>query len=94
MDTGLPAYAYGGFLGSDNSLTVDKLKEYVSEGKITYFLVSGDGGMGGNSELTSYVKENATLIAPSEYGGSSSNQNQKGGPGSQSGSLYCFNKVS
>ncbi|OOM11143.1 undecaprenyl phosphate-alpha-4-amino-4-deoxy-L-arabinose arabinosyl transferase [Clostridium saccharobutylicum] len=94
MDTDLPAYAYGGFLGSDNSLTVDKLKEYVSEGKVTYFLVSGDGGMDGNSELTSYVKENATLIDPSEYGGSSSNQNQKGGPGGQSGSLYCFNKVS
>ena len=50
--------------------------------------------MGGNSELTSYVKENATLIDPSEYGGSSSKQNQKGGPGGQSGSLYCFNKVS
>lgn len=94
MDTGLPAYAYGGFLGSDNSLTVDKLKEYVSEGKVTYFLVSGDGGMGGNSELTSYVKENATLIDPSEYGGSSSQQDQKGGPGAQSGSLYCFNKIS
>ena len=27
IDTGLPSYAYGGFLGSDNSLTLDKLKE-------------------------------------------------------------------
>lgn len=95
IDTGLPAYAYGGFLGSDNSLTVEKLKEYVDEGKITYFLVSG-GGMGGNSEsdVISYVKENATLIDPAEYGQSSDNNSQKGGPGGGNSSLYYFNKAS
>lgn len=95
IDTGLPAYAYGGFLGSDNSLTVEKLKEYVDEGKITYFLVSG-GGMGGNSgsDVISYVKENATLINPTEYGQSSDNNSQKGGPGGGNNSLYYFNKAS
>ena len=97
MDTDLPAYSYGGFLGSDNSLTLEKLKEYVNEDKITYFLVS-DGGMGGNSDLISYVKENATLIDPTEYGEASTKQDnsnsQKGGPGGNSSSLYCFNKVS
>ena len=99
IDTGLPAYAYGGFLGSDNSLTLDKLKEYVNEGKITYFLVSGQG-MGGNgsSDLISYVKENATLVDPTEYGEISTKQgnntSQKGGPGGGSSSLYYFNKVS
>jgi len=110
MDTGLPAYSYGGFLGSDNSLTLDKLKEYVSEGKITYFLASG-GGMNGNesSDLISYVKENATLINPAEYGETSivtdknisvqkddSNSAQRGGqgPGGKSSSLYYFNALS
>jgi 4-amino-4-deoxy-L-arabinose transferase-like glycosyltransferase len=94
MDTGLSAYGYGGFLGSDNSLTLDKLKEYVAEGKIRYFFVS-EQGMGGNSnsDLISYIKENATLIDPSEYGQSSNanNSTQKGGPGGGNDPLYYFN---
>ncbi|MCX7714875.1 MAG: glycosyltransferase family 39 protein [Clostridia bacterium] len=104
IDTGLPAYAYGGFMGKDNSLTLDKLKEYVAEGKITYFLVSnggmgtpggGENGSGGNS-ITEYVKANARFIDPSEYNGTSSS-NMKGGVeeiGKQGfetgGSLYLF----
>ena len=55
--------------------------------------------MGGNSnsDLMSYVKENATLIDPAEYGETSASQNnnsQKGGPGGKSSSLYYFNKTS
>ncbi|MCR4944471.1 MAG: glycosyltransferase family 39 protein [Clostridium sp.] len=65
IDTGLPSYAYGGFLGSDNSLTLDKLKEYVEEGKITYFLISDQDKEA--SEITDYVKEHATLVDMSEY---------------------------
>ena len=69
INTGLPAYAYGGFLGYDNSLTLDTLKKYVTEGKITYFLVSNQNkNSGQDSDLTSYVKENAKLIDPIEYG--------------------------
>jgi aryl-alcohol dehydrogenase-like predicted oxidoreductase len=44
--TGLPAVAYGGFLGTDNALTLAQLKQLVKEGKITYFLVSSEGGHG------------------------------------------------
>lgn len=107
VDTGLPAYAYGGFLGSDNSLTVEKLKEYVANGKITYFLISDQGmGRDSNSELISYVKENATLIDPSEYGQSavsinsdqqkSNNTSRENniGFGGGNNSLYYFNHVS
>lgn len=68
VDTGLPAVAYGGFLGSDNAITLDRLKELVSEGKVTCFMISGQNG-NINSELTAYVKQNATLIKPSEYQG-------------------------
>lgn len=71
VDTGLPCYAYGGFLGNDNSMTVEKLKQLVKEGKVTYFLVSGQGGVGGSDDITSYVEENAQKIDASEYGGSS-----------------------
>lgn len=76
INTGLPAYAYGGFSGSDKSLTLDKLKKYISDGKITYFLVSNRSN---NSDIINYVKENATLIDPSEYESNSSNK-----------SLYLF----
>lgn len=90
IDTGLPVYAYGGFLGSDNSLTLEKLKELVNEGKIKYFLISAEGGPGNSSsEIESYVKENATLIDPSEYGGQSLNEkNDRMSP--NGGTLYCF----
>lgn len=70
VDTGLPAAAYGGFRGSDNAITLDRLKELVSEGKITYFMITGQNGRV-NSELAAYVKQNATLIEPSEYLGTS-----------------------
>lgn len=102
IDTGLPAVAYGGFLGSDNSLSLSKLKELVKEGKITYFLVSGNSGRSSNSELISYVEKNATLVSPSEYSGTSSSTSSNSGTTSKtfsssamgnmskSASLYCF----
>ncbi|MGX8702102.1 mannosyltransferase YkcB-related protein, partial [Caproiciproducens sp.] len=65
------------------------LKQLVSEGKVTYFLVSEQSGMarGSNSEITSYVKENAVLVDPSEYGGDTGSS----ASGTQSSySLYCF----
>jgi 4-amino-4-deoxy-L-arabinose transferase-like glycosyltransferase len=86
INTGLPCYAYGGFLGSDNSLTVDQLKALVSQGKVTYFLLSSQNGSG-NSEITTYVKENAVLVDESEYSSPNSNVGQIGG---QSGKLYLF----
>ena len=84
VDTGLPAVAYGGFLGSDKAWTLAQFKQLVAEGKITYVLVSGEGGMGGesdSSEIASYVKSSAKLVDASKYGGSSN---------AQSGSLYLF----
>lgn len=66
ISTGLPVYAYGGFLGTDNTLTVDKLKKYVAEGKVTYFLLSNED-FRSNSEITEYVKKYAKLVDKSEY---------------------------
>jgi len=78
VDTGLPAVAYGGFLGSDNAMTLDRLKELAAAGTVTYFLVTSGGG--GGSELVSYVQQNAALVDSSEYGAS----------GSSAGRLYRF----
>ncbi|WP_457942313.1 glycosyltransferase family 39 protein [Caproiciproducens sp. LBM24188] len=92
IDTGLPCYAYGGFLGTDNSLSLEKLKLYVSEGKITYFFISSEmGGGSRNSEVINYVKENAVLIDESEYRSQvSSNVQRPGMGGMTKGSLYKF----
>ena len=86
IDTGFPCYAYGGFLGSDNLLTVNKLKTLVAQGKITYFLLSSQNGSG-SSEIETYVKENAALVDSSEYSSKASNVGQMGG---QNGTLYLF----
>ncbi|MCH4239966.1 MAG: glycosyltransferase family 39 protein [Oscillospiraceae bacterium] len=88
IGTGLPCYAYGGFLGSDNSLTVERLKALVAEGKVTYFLLSEQNGGpngGSSSSLTSYVEQNAKKIDPSKYSSSSTN-------GHSAGTLYQFTK--
>jgi 4-amino-4-deoxy-L-arabinose transferase-like glycosyltransferase len=72
IDTGLPAVAYGGFLGWDGAISLDELKVLVDEGVVTYFLVPSSMMGRSTSELTSYAAENARLIPASEYGGSSS----------------------
>ena len=84
IDTGLPVYAYGGFLGSDNSLDLNTLKKLVDDDKITYFLVSSQTAA--NSEIISYVKNNAALIDPTEYGGNSTGVDRQG----TGAALYLF----
>ena len=69
INTGLPAYAYGGFLGTCETLTIDKLEEYIKQNKITYFLISYDDmNETKPSDIVSYVKKNGKLINPMEYG--------------------------
>lgn len=67
VDTGLPAVAYGGFLGTDGAITLAEFKELVAEGKITYVLITSTAA-DQYAEITQYVEENATLIDPSAYG--------------------------
>lgn len=73
VDTGLPAVAYGGFLS-----------------KVTYFLLSDSSGAGmsSNSEITAYVKANATLIDASAYDGSPASGSSANGL--SGASLYLF----
>ncbi|WP_413777975.1 ArnT family glycosyltransferase [Caproicibacterium sp. XB1] len=92
IDTGLPCYAYGGFLGSDNSLTVSRLKELVAEGKITYFLVSEQGGPNSSSsDLITYVEQHATKVDSSAYSSSGNSDNSGSSFGGRTGgTLYLF----
>ena len=91
VDTGLPAVAYGGFLGNDNALTLMQFKQLVKEGKISYVLISSQNGT--NSEIASYVKQNATLIDSSAYGVSGASYNTAS-YGNQSGAFKYASRSS
>ncbi|MFI6776594.1 ArnT family glycosyltransferase [Nocardia sp. NPDC050412] len=70
LATELPVMPLGGFNGSDPSPTLDQFKQYVADGKIHYFIGSGnrggaDGGSGfgrsgTSSEISKWVEENFT----------------------------------
>ncbi|MGQ4382235.1 ArnT family glycosyltransferase [Streptomyces sp. SAS_270] len=64
LSTGDPVMSIGGFNGTDPSPTLAQFKEYVTDGRIHYFISSGSGGgMGGSSsgtssQITSWVEAN------------------------------------
>ncbi|WP_433239753.1 glycosyltransferase family 39 protein [Streptosporangium sp. CA-135522] len=92
LSTRLPVIAMGGFTGGDPAMTVDRLKELISSGRLRYLLPGGgrggpSGGFAGGSEVSAWVQANCTVVAPSEYGGSDGDSG--GGSGGDSGrSLY------
>ena len=80
IKTGESVMAIGGFLGSDNSITLDQFKELVVKGEVRYVMTGGNkgGGNGGGSgsessltEIMNWVAQNGTAVSASEYGGSS-----------------------
>lgn len=75
LQTGRAAIAMGGFTGSDPAMTVEKLRRLVADGELRYIVVGGGmGGPGGrgDADVTAWVRENGTLVRPSEYGGTAS----------------------
>ncbi|MEU0434572.1 glycosyltransferase family 39 protein [Streptomyces sp. NPDC006290] len=74
LSTHKPVISMFGFTGSDNGMTVAKLKELVKKGELHYIQVGGGGmggGMGGgnsaSSAVTAWVQKNATAVKESEY---------------------------
>ncbi|MFD8967745.1 ArnT family glycosyltransferase [Streptomyces sp. NPDC059568] len=57
LATEKPVMAIGGFNGSDPSPTLAQFKQYVTDGKIHYFLSGGGGPAGGNSAITTWVED-------------------------------------
>jgi 4-amino-4-deoxy-L-arabinose transferase-like glycosyltransferase len=66
-----PVMAVGGFNGTDPAPTLAQFEQYVSEGKIHYFIAGGGGGFGGggalgggststSSQITSWVESHYT----------------------------------
>ncbi|AHZ18039.1 integral inner membrane protein; glycosyl transferase [Bacillus subtilis] len=74
--------------------TVSQLKKLVDEGKVKYFLLSGNSS--GNTKLVSWIKKNGTKISADPYSTektSSARQGMTGGPGGQSQqTLYQMKK--
>ncbi len=74
LATGDPVMSIGGFNGTDPAPTLQQFQQYVSEGKIHYFIADGGlgrggfggGGFGGGggsstaSEISSWVEQNFT----------------------------------
>ncbi|MFD5403912.1 mannosyltransferase YkcB-related protein [Streptomyces griseorubiginosus] len=71
LSTHKPVISMWGFTGTDQAMTLAKLKELVKKGELHYIQLGG-GGMGGNSslsqEITSWVQKNGTAVKASDYG--------------------------
>ncbi|MFI1356667.1 ArnT family glycosyltransferase [Streptomyces sp. NPDC020898] len=71
LESGQPVISMGGWSGSDNAMTLAKLKSLVKSGKLHYIIVSSDGGQGTDAEIATWVKENGTAVNSSAYSTSS-----------------------
>ncbi|QUW78914.1 glycosyltransferase family 39 protein [Streptomyces mirabilis] len=72
LESGQPVISMGGWSGSDNAMTLAKLKSLVKSGKLHYIIVSSDGGQGTNSEIATWVKAHGTAVKSSAYSSGSS----------------------
>ncbi|MFC8432090.1 glycosyltransferase family 39 protein [Streptomyces sp. NPDC057253] len=75
LSTHKPVISMWGFTGTDQAMTLARLKELVKKGELHYIQLGG-GGMGGNSslnqEITSWVQKNGTAVKASDYSTSGS----------------------
>ncbi|MFF1306501.1 glycosyltransferase family 39 protein [Streptomyces sp. NPDC058307] len=75
LSTHKPVISMWGFTGTDQAMTLARLKELVKKGELHYIQLGG-GGMGGNSslsqEITSWVQKNGTAVKASDYSTSKS----------------------
>ncbi|MFJ3892409.1 ArnT family glycosyltransferase [Streptomyces sp. NPDC090083] len=63
LESGQPVISMGGWSGSDNAMTLAKLKSLVKSGKLHYIVVSSDGGQGTNSAITTWVEAHGTAVS-------------------------------
>ncbi|MFF7646715.1 glycosyltransferase family 39 protein [Streptomyces canus] len=88
LSTHKPVISMWGFTGTDQAMTLARLKELVKKGELHYIQLGG-GGMGGNSslsqEITNWVQKNGTAVKESDYSTSKSSSSTSG-TSSQTGS--------
>lgn len=77
MQTGEAVIPMGGFNGSDQILTVEKLEQMVADRKVKFFLLGSGGGGGaggGASDVTSWIISNSTEVPKEDWQDTSSAQ--------------------
>ncbi|MDH6587972.1 4-amino-4-deoxy-L-arabinose transferase-like glycosyltransferase [Streptomyces sp. SAI-133] len=63
LESGEPVISMGGWSGSDNAMTLAKLKSLVKSGKLHYIVV-GDSGQGSSdSAISAWVEKNGTAVS-------------------------------
>ena len=82
LSTHQPVISMWGFTGTDQAMTLARLKELVKKGELHYIQLGGGGGMGGNStlsqEITTWVQKNGTAVKASDYGTSTTGSSSSG----------------
>jgi 4-amino-4-deoxy-L-arabinose transferase-like glycosyltransferase len=64
LATGRPVLYLGGFMGIDNVVTSDQLAQLVSDGELRYiYWDARGGGFGGQSDISSWVTSNCTVVS-------------------------------
>ncbi|MFD3613848.1 ArnT family glycosyltransferase [Streptomyces sp. NPDC058676] len=68
LESGQPVISMGGWSGSDDAMTLAKLKSLVKSGKLHYIVVADSGqGSSTGSEIATWVKKNGTAVT--DYSG-------------------------
>ncbi|WP_345008727.1 ArnT family glycosyltransferase [Streptomyces shaanxiensis] len=67
LESGEPVISMGGWSGTDEAMTLAKLKSLVKAGTLHYIVISDSGQGSTNSEIATWVKKNGTAV--SDYSG-------------------------
>ncbi|WP_109001161.1 ArnT family glycosyltransferase [Streptomyces rishiriensis] len=67
LESGQPVISMGGWSGSDNAMTLAKLKSLVTAGKLHYVVIDDSGQGSADSGISTWVKANGTAV--SDYSG-------------------------
>ncbi|MCT9082918.1 hypothetical protein N4G65_41290, partial [Streptomyces fulvoviolaceus] len=62
LESGQPVISMGGWSGSDNAMTLTKLKALVKSGKLHYIVISDSGQNSTSSAISTWVKKNGTAV--------------------------------
>ncbi|MEU2617061.1 glycosyltransferase family 39 protein [Streptomyces sp. NPDC007157] len=63
LESGQPVISMGGWSGSDDAMTLAKLKSLVKSGKLHYLVVSSGGGQGTDSEIATWVEKHGSAVS-------------------------------
>ncbi|MFJ8535990.1 ArnT family glycosyltransferase [Streptomyces sp. NPDC093591] len=67
LESGEPVISMGGWSGTDDAMTLAKLKSLVKAGKLHYIVISDSGQGSSNTEISTWVKKYGTAV--SDYSG-------------------------